>query len=130
MERRNESRLKISKNARLRVLSPMAGPSQGQPVDVRVIEISGSGMRIEMSVPVPCGAAIEITGEHVLVLGEISRCVPDGRGYTVGVRVEETLFSLEEAARFRRELEALSQAAAPRSEDARRPENALSSREA
>ena len=93
MERRKESRLKVSKKVKLKVLDRMAGPSLGRPIAVEIVDISGSGMRLRMAVPVPCGAPVEIDDhERLTLLGEICRCVHEQDGtYTVGLRVFESL---------------------------------------
>ena len=92
MERRKEPRLKVSTTVQLKVLDRMAGPSMGRSIDAEVVDISGSGMRLRMRVPVPCGAPVEVDDHHLMLLGEICRCVQEQDGtYCVGLRVFETL---------------------------------------
>ena len=92
MERRKELRLKVSKAVKLKVLDRMAGPSLGRSMDAEVVDVSGSGMRLHMRVPVPCGAPVEVADRHLTLLGEICRCVREQDGtYTVGLRVFETM---------------------------------------
>jgi hypothetical protein len=96
VERRREPRLKISKAVILKVLDRMSGPSMGKPMQGQVVDISGSGMRMCVPHPIPCGAAIEIfdsTSDDFprLILGEVCRCVPEQGAYTVGIRMFQTL---------------------------------------
>ena len=96
MERRRESRLRVSKKVLLKVLDRMAGPSLGQPVEADVVDVSGSGMRLHLRVAVPCGAPVEVEDRRLLLLGEVCRCVEQSDGtYTVGLRIFETMVASE-----------------------------------
>jgi hypothetical protein len=105
VERRKEHRLKVSKAVILKVLDRMSGPSMGRPMQGRVVDISGIGIRLCVPHPIPCGAAIEIIGgsgddgshdgAHLLILGEVCRCVPEQGAYTVGIRMFQTLGAAE-----------------------------------
>jgi PilZ domain-containing protein len=53
-------------------------------------DISGSGMRLRTSLPVPCGTSIEIETQEMLALGSVCRCEPDNGSYTIGVQISET----------------------------------------
>ena len=90
MERRREPRHKISKQVTLKVLDRMSGPSLGKSMEGQVTDVSGSGMRLRLPLPVPCGAPVEIRDKNLLILGQVSRCAPDGDAYTAGIRVMET----------------------------------------
>ena len=56
----------------------------------RVVDVSGSGIGLELPQPVPCGVELEIEDKHTLMLGEILRCDPKGEVYIAAVRVSET----------------------------------------
>ena len=91
MERRREPRFKVGKNVQLKVLHHLAGPSLGRPIAAHVADVSGSGMRLQARVPVPCGAPVEVADGHLLLLGEVCRCGKESDGtYTVGLRIFET----------------------------------------
>lgn len=89
MEHRRESRLKISKNVIVKVVSLLGVPDAGKPIFASVLDMSGSGVRLELSLPIPVGAEVEIADNRTLILGEILRCEPEGEGYTAAVRVSE-----------------------------------------
>jgi len=55
-----------------------------------VRDISGSGMRLRTSLPVPCGTPIEIEAQETLALGSVCRCEPDNGSYTIGVQISDT----------------------------------------
>jgi hypothetical protein len=72
------------------VVSLMGEPSIGTLMNARVLDTSGSGMRLEVATPVPCGAEVVIEDQRMRVLGETMRCDPKSGGYVVAVRVSET----------------------------------------
>jgi hypothetical protein len=90
VEHRRESRLKVSKAVTLSVVSLMGQPSAGTLMNARVLDTSGSGMRLEVALPVPCGAEVVIKDQRLRMLGETMRCDPKSDGYIVAVRVFET----------------------------------------
>ena len=59
-------------------------------MNARVLDVSGSGMSLEMALPVPCGAEVVIQDQHMRFVGETMRCDPKSGGYLVAVRVSET----------------------------------------
>jgi hypothetical protein len=89
VEHRRESRLKISKNVIVKVASLLGVPDAGKPIFGVVLDMSGSGIRVELSLPVPVGAEVEIADNRTLILGEILRCDPEGAGYIAAVKVAE-----------------------------------------
>jgi hypothetical protein len=89
VEHRRESRLKISKNVVVKVGSLLGVPDMTKPIFGVVLDMSGSGVRLQTSLPVPVGAEVEIADNRTLILGEILRCEPEGEGYIAAVRVSE-----------------------------------------
>jgi PilZ domain len=96
VEHRRESRLKISKNVIVKVGSLLGVPDAGKPMFGVVLDMSGSGVRLATSLPVPVGAEVEIADNRTMILGEILRCEPEGEGYIAAVRVSEVA-AVEEA---------------------------------
>jgi hypothetical protein len=90
VDHRREPRLKINKAVTLSVVSLMGEPSVGTLMNARVLDTSGSGMRLEVALPVPCGAEVVIEDQRMRILGETMRCDPKSDGYIVAVRVSET----------------------------------------
>ena len=89
MEHRRESRLKISKNVIVKVGSLLGVPEAGKPIFGVVLDVSGSGVRLATSLPMPVGAEVEIADNRTVISGEILRCEPEGEGYIAAVRVSE-----------------------------------------
>jgi len=89
VEHRRESRLKISKNVLVKVGSLLGVPDVGKSIAGVVLDMSGSGVRLATSLPVPVGAEVEIADNRTMMLGEILRCEPEGEGYIAAVRVSE-----------------------------------------
>ena len=58
------------------------------PASVR--DISGSGMLLQTTLPVPCGSLIEIDTDETRALGSVCRCEPDNGSYMIGVEISET----------------------------------------
>lgn len=73
----------------------------------RAIELSGHGLRLLVSHPVPVSAPIKIQcGDEWLALGETCYCLAEGSHFTVGVQVDQILTGLAELGDRRRELAA------------------------
>ncbi len=80
----------MSKAVTLSVVRLMGEPSLGNLMNARVLDVSGSGMRLEVASPVPCGAEVVIEDQRMRVVGETMRCDAQSEGYIVAVRVSET----------------------------------------
>jgi hypothetical protein len=80
----------MNKAVTLSVVSLMGQPSAGTLMNARVLDTSGSGMRLEVPLPVPCGAEVVIEDQRMRILGETMRCDPKSDGYIVAIRVSET----------------------------------------
>ena len=85
-EKRREHRFQPNQTVTLKVLGMIPGPVM--PASVR--DISGSGMRLRTSLPVPCGTSVEIETHEMLALGSVCRCEPDDGAYAIGVQISET----------------------------------------
>jgi PilZ domain-containing protein len=85
-EKRREHRFQPNQTVTLKVLGMRPGPVMTASVG----DISGSGMRLRTSLPVPCGTSIEIETQEMLALGSVCRCEPDNGSYTIGVQISET----------------------------------------
>ncbi len=88
MEQRREHRFKLNQTATVKVLGLRPGPV----IQVGILDISGSGMRLHSKLPVPCGTPIEIEVEvnHTVARGSVCRCKPKQGSYELGVQVSET----------------------------------------
>jgi len=62
----------------------------GEPViSGRGSDMSSSGLRVNVPVPIPCGVPVRVEAQEMLMLGQVCRCEPDEDGYMVGVMVSE-----------------------------------------
>jgi PilZ domain len=83
VEQRRECRFKPNQIATVRVLALRPGPI----LQASVLDISGSGLRLRIDLPLPCGAPIEIEWDHVLAHGKVCRCEPGQDSYELGVQI-------------------------------------------
>jgi hypothetical protein len=64
-------------------------------MQVSILDISGSGMRLYSRLPVPCGTLIEIELNKTLARGNVCRCEPKQNSYELGVQVSKGGTTLE-----------------------------------
>ncbi len=86
MERRKEPRLKANQPVMVTPLGMIGMP----PMSGRVLDMSGSGLRLRLPNPVPCGSPIKVESQHMVMLGEVSRCQDDDGDYIVGLMLLHT----------------------------------------
>jgi hypothetical protein len=80
------------------------GPSNQPVLAGRVLEMSGQGLRLNVSAAIPCGAPVKIEGNDILLIGEVCHSGALESGYSIGLKIEHVLSSLGELARQKREL--------------------------
>jgi PilZ domain-containing protein len=85
VNQRRESRLAADTPVKLKVLGMLGEPT----IDGCVKDMSGSGLRVSVPLPIPCGASVRVEGKEMVMLGEVCRCEPDQAGYSVGVILSE-----------------------------------------
>ena len=95
MEKRRELRFAVGQPVVVTVLS-------GEPSThhATVKNGSGSGVALEMPVPVTPGAALKISLEDALLLGEAMYCSPQQDGFLVGVLLDSKLSELSRLAQI------------------------------
>jgi hypothetical protein len=81
VERRRETRLKSNQPVVVTALGLMGMP----PMSGRVLDMSGSGLRLRLANPLPCGSPVKVESEHLVMVGEVSRCEEQRDGYSVGL---------------------------------------------
>ena len=86
VEQRREHRFEPDQTVRARVLGMPPGPD----MPVCILDISGSGMRLLSTLPVPCGVHIEIEVSNSVARGIVCRCDQDKDLYELGIQVLET----------------------------------------
>ncbi len=60
------------------------------PVEGRVVDISGSGLRVRVPNPLPCGSPVKIETKNMVMMGEVARCEDMGDGYLAGLMIFNT----------------------------------------
>ena len=60
------------------------------PMSGRVVDMSGSGLQLRLPNPVPCGSPVKVESEHIVIIGEVSRCQDDDGDYIVGLMLSHT----------------------------------------
>ena len=99
-ENRREQRLPVNAPVTITVLGIL-----GEPKAVgTVLDISGSGLRLKLPMPIPCGAPVKLETEDMLMLGEVVRCEPLGQSYSIGLSLSHSLAALSELERLNRAL--------------------------
>jgi hypothetical protein len=83
VESRKEARLKVNQLVTMTAMGLTVMP----PTSGRVLDMSGSGLRVRTPNPVPCGSPVKVESQHLVVLAEVCRCQSDGDGYVVGLTV-------------------------------------------
>jgi hypothetical protein len=83
VESRKEVRLKVNQPVTMTAVGLTAMP----PTAGRVLDMSGSGLQVRTSNPVPCGSPVKVESGRLVILAEVCRCQSDGEGYVVGLTV-------------------------------------------
>ena len=99
MERRSELRFEIDRPVRVTGLDASPVRCNGT-----VRNLSGRGMRLTVPEAIHPGATVRVDADNIMFLGEISYCVPESPGYSVGLMVEHILTGLDELQRLNRGL--------------------------
>jgi hypothetical protein len=81
MELRREPRLKANQPVTVSSMGLLKMP----PVVGHTVDMSGSGLRLRLPNPIPCGSPVKVEAEHMVMLGEVCRCQFERGCYTVSV---------------------------------------------
>lgn len=60
------------------------------PIHGRVMDLSGSGLRLWVPTPLPCGSPVKVEAPHILMMCEVVRCEDDvetKEGYVAGLKL-------------------------------------------
>ncbi|MCC7175983.1 MAG: PilZ domain-containing protein [Bryobacterales bacterium] len=85
-ERRQESRVSVSREVRVTVLRPEPLTLTG-----RLINLSSRGAGLIVQRELPVEAAVEVDFEDALLLGEVRWCRPEAATFVVGLSVDHWL---------------------------------------
>lgn len=82
---RRESRLVADTPIILTILKILGEPAFAG----HVIDMSGSGLRVSVPQPIPCGAEVKVEGPEMVIIGEVRQCVEHDGTYSVGLMLSE-----------------------------------------
>ncbi len=85
VNKRRESRIAADTPVMLTVLRILGEPM----VSGLVNNVSGSGLSVDVRVPIPCGAQVRVESADLVMLGEVCRCEPFADGYSVALVLSE-----------------------------------------
>ncbi len=91
---RRERRLPANTPVAVKLLGLLGEPTSHG----RVLDMSGSGLRATVPLPIPCGAQVRVNGEGMVIFGQIVRCQPSGAAYTLGVSISHVEASARDLA--------------------------------
>jgi hypothetical protein len=63
------------------------------PVAGQTLDVSGSGLRLRLPNPIPCGSAVKVEADEIVMLGEVSRCQYESDSYIVTLTSLQTTCS-------------------------------------
>jgi hypothetical protein len=90
MDRRKEPRLKANQP----VIVSSCGLMPLPPISGRTLDMSGSGLQLRLPNPIPCGSPVRVESDHMVLMGEVTRCQYDTQegtgGYIVSLMVLES----------------------------------------
>jgi hypothetical protein len=88
MDSRQEPRLEIDQEISLTLLG-----AAETAIPARIVNVSGKGIGLESSRPLPPGSALKIELADTLLLGEVVYCRERGARYQVGIALEQALYN-------------------------------------
>ena len=81
MDSRRERRLAVNTPVAVKLLGMLGEPT----ATGRVLDMSGSGLRLTLPAPMPCGAQVRVEAESMLMFGQVVRCQPTDSAYSLGI---------------------------------------------
>ncbi|MCC6859658.1 MAG: hypothetical protein IT158_13900 [Bryobacterales bacterium] len=99
----------VDERGQLRIFAnqPASVTVLGEPERVirgRIVDHSPQGLGLDLEGPVPYGAAVKISWENRILLGEVCYCRTGRHGCRAGIRVKHVLLDTNELARLRRRI--------------------------
>jgi len=89
IERRREPRYPCNDPVMVRVL-----PGDGNRIPATLVDVSKSGLRLEIAVPLLKGSEIEIVlSKQIAIFGKIRHCRRSGDNYQAGILIQEAFYS-------------------------------------
>lgn len=97
MDRRREKRDRVDEPVLVTILSD----GQSVPIQARVLDMSGKGLKIGFPQPVKVGAPIKIERPGELWLGEVIYVRQGAEGYQIGIEIDQALRYSQDLERLR-----------------------------
>jgi hypothetical protein len=85
MNQRSESRLAADTPVMLTVLKILGEPT----CTGHVVDMSGSGLKMNVPLPIPCGAQVKVEVPGMVIFGEVCRCEEHEGAYDIGMMLTE-----------------------------------------
>jgi hypothetical protein len=95
VERRREPRIRAYDTVQITVLG-----QSGYTAVANVIQLSPHGMRLVLDRPISVNAAVKVTGEDWIALGDVCYCEWERSHFAVGLHLDQALTGLKELARL------------------------------
>lgn len=99
MEKRAGPRFPVDKVV---FVTPLDGGSA--QFQARMQDLSGTGMRLLLPLPVSSGTLLKVEWDDTLLLGEVCYCDPADGGFAAGLELQHALLQTGELARLSRRL--------------------------
>jgi hypothetical protein len=84
-DQRREPRIATDQTGSMRILSPLTTNRE----NVRILDVSKSGMKVRVPSPVAMGAIVQVRVKNTHVLGEVRYCIEADEGFDIGLLIQD-----------------------------------------
>jgi hypothetical protein len=81
--------LRAERRIRLDTCAQLGSPGFAEPITVRIVDMSSSGLGVKVTDPLTVGHLAYVELEHGVAFGEIRHCEKTDEGYRAGLFIEE-----------------------------------------
>ena len=86
--RRSETRFPTDERAKMKVLRPLGDTGS----EVRVLDISKGGLKLEVSALLHPGMLVQVRMKSAIALAEVRYCIPAAMGFHAGLRLQDVFW--------------------------------------
>jgi hypothetical protein len=90
-DRRNETRTRVEGLARLKVVDPLM--SVGPPLQVRVLDVSTHGLKLQVPSNIFTGSLVQIHQPQRILFAQVRYCHPAGPEFQIGVHLKDVFMT-------------------------------------